>query len=150
VLIEPIEGGRVIVSDERMLEWIAQRIPAMGAGYKWQMASAIGLGHRGKIIAGLAVHRLLPHYKSCEITFASSTPLWATKNSMRAMLAYPFVQLGLRRIMSVIAESNTRAIRVNEHLGFKHEGRLRFGCGDEDALIYGLLREETPEWLGFR
>jgi len=132
-----------------MLEWIAQRIPAMGPGYEWQMASAIGLGHKGKIIAGMAVHNYLPHYRSCELTFASDTPIWATKISMRAMLAYPFEQLGVRRIMTVIAESNVRAIRVNEHLGFKLEGRCRYGCGNEDALIFGLLKEETPDWMGF-
>jgi RimJ/RimL family protein N-acetyltransferase len=144
---EPIAGGRVIIVDNRMLNWIALRIPAMGAGYEWQKASAIGLGHKGKIIAGMAVHNFLPHYKSCELTFASTTPTWATRTSIAAMLAYPFVQLGVRRIMTVIAASNTRAIRVNEHLGFKLEGRCRYGCGDEDALIFGLLREETPAWM---
>lgn len=148
--IDPIPGGRVIIVDDRMLEWIARRIPAMGEGYQWQMASAIGLGHKGRIIAGMAVHNFLTHYKSCELTFASDTPTWATRNSIRAMLAYPFEQLGVRRIMTVIAESNTRAIRVNEHLGFKLEGRCRFGCGDEDALVFGLLREETPDWMNFK
>ena len=121
----------------------------MGPGYKWQMAAAIGLGHNGKIIAGMAVHDWLPHYKSCQLTFASETPIWATRPSIRAMLAYPFEQLGVQRIMTIIAESNTRAIRVNEHLGFQLEGRCRLGCGTEDALIFGLLKSETPAWMGF-
>jgi hypothetical protein len=97
----------------------------------------------------MAIHDYQPRYNSCELTFASDTPTWATRTSIRAMLAYPFEQLGVRRITTVIAESNARAIRVNEHLGFKLEGRCRFGCGHEDALIFGLLREETPDWMGF-
>lgn len=149
MILDPIPGGRFIIADEpKVLEWIAERIPAMGKGYVWEMAYAIGLVAKGKIIAGMAVHGWLEHYKSCEITFAADTALWATRTSIAAMLAYPFNQLGVRRIMTVIAESNVRAIRINEGLGFKLEGRCRYACGDEDALVYGLLREECPEWLG--
>lgn len=149
MLVDPIPGGRSVIVDERMLEWIACRIPAMGPGYQWQMASAIGIGAKGKIIAGLAVHNYLPHFKSCEVTFATSSPLWATKQTITALLRYPFIQLGVRRINAIVAETNTKIIRVVEHIGFKFEGRCRYGCGSEDALIYGMLREDAPEWMDF-
>lgn len=148
--LQPIEGGRAILIDDRMLEWIAQRIPAMGSGYQWQMASAIGLVAKGKIIAGMALHTYLPHYKSCELTFAAETPLWATKQSIRALLAWPFEQLGIERLTSIIASSNKRAIRLHEGLGYTLEGVCRQGCRPDDAMIYGLLKTETPEWMGFR
>lgn len=147
--LQPIEGGRSILVDDRMLGWIAARIPAMDANYEWQKASAIGLVARGKILAGMAVHTFLPHYKSCEITFAADSPLWATKSSIRAMLAWPFEQLGCERIMTVIASSNTRALRIQEHLGFQLEGVCRMGCRPDDAWIYGMLKEEAPSWMGF-
>ena len=133
-----------------MLDWIAERIPAMGKGYQWQMASAVGVVARGKIIAGMAVHGFLPHYKSCELTFAADSPLWATKQTIRALMKWPFEQLGCERVMCVISSSHTRAIRINEGLGFRHEGTLRQGCRPDDAVIYGLLREDSPEWMGLR
>lgn len=122
----------------------------MGKGYQWQKASAVGVVAKGKIIAGMAVHTFLPHYKSCEITFAADSPLWATKQTIRALLKWPFEQLGCERLTCVIASSNRSAIRINEGLGFKLEGSCRQGCRPDDALIYGLLREDTPEWMGFR
>lgn len=150
MILEPIPGGRHILVDDQMLEWIARRIPAMGAGYEWQKARAIGLVAKGKIIAGMAIHTFLPHYKSCELTFAADSPLWATRQSIGAMIKWPFIQLGCDRVMCVIASSNKRAIRINEGLGFKLEGTCRRGCLPDDALIYGLLREEAPAWMGLQ
>jgi len=148
--LEPIEGGRHILVDDRMLDWIAKRIPAMGEGYNWQMASAVGLVARGQIIAGMAVHTFLPHYKSCELTFAADTPKWATKQSIRALLRWPFVQLGCERITMIVASSNRSANRIAEGLGFKLEGVCRQGCRPDDAMIYGLLKSECPDWMGLR
>lgn len=133
-----------------MLEWVAQRIPAMGAGYEWQMAEAVGLVAKGEIIAGMAVHTFLPHFKSCEVTFAATSPIWATKQSIKALLWWPFVQLGCERITCITAASNKRANRICEGIGFKLEGTCRKGCYPDDALIWGLLKEETPEWMGLR
>lgn len=147
LILDPIEGGRHILVDDRMLDWIARRIQGMGPGYEWQMASAIGLVAKDKIIAGMAVHSFQPRYKSCELTFAADTPLWATKQSIRAMMRWPFIQLGCERVMTIVASSNQRALRVQEHLGFKLEGVCRKGCLPDDAMIFGLLREEAPEWM---
>jgi RimJ/RimL family protein N-acetyltransferase len=150
LILDPIPGGRYILADEpKLFDWIAERIPAMGKGYVWEMAYAIGLVSDGKLIAAMAVQDYCPHYKSCQLTFCASTPAWATRESIKAMLRYPLVQLGCERLTCVIARSNVRAIRVNERLGFKHEGTLRRGAGHEDALVFGLLKEEAPAWLGF-
>jgi hypothetical protein len=63
------------------------------------------------------------------------------------LLAYPFEQLGVGRISTFTRASNTRALKLNRLLGFREEGRIRQGYGDEDAVLMGLLRCEAPAWL---
>ena len=132
------------------MDWVAERIPRIGKGYRWPQGSAIGLVSGGELIAGMVVHDYVPEAGNCQLTFAASRPTWATKASIAAMMAYPFGQLKCRRVTTYIALSNERAIRFNLGLGFKQEGRVRFGFGDEDALIFGLLREEAPAWMGLQ
>jgi len=149
MLLDPVPGGRFIIADDRMMRWIAERIPGIAPGYTWQQATAIGLASGNEIIAGMVVHDYVPETRNCQITFAASRPNWATKASIRAMLAYPFLQLNCRRVTTLIRRSNARAIRFNLGIGFKQEGVVRYGFGDEDALLFGLLIEEAPEWMGF-
>lgn len=149
--VTPIGQGRFILSgDDRIMDWVASRIPSLPPGYRWTDAQAIALASGDEIIAGMVVHDYVAEARNCQVTFAASTPKWATRHSIAAMIRYPFEQLGCRRLTTLIAQSNARSIRFNEGLGFQREGVVRFGQGDEDTLLYGLLREETPAWMGLR
>ena len=129
-----------------MLDWIAERIPHVGPDHGWHgRAHAIGVGIDGEIVAGMAV--MNSNGCNAEISMAATSPRWASRTTIRKMLEYPFVQLGLRRITTITAASNETALKMNRQLGFKHEGIMRFGMGDEDAIIMGLLREEADRWL---
>lgn len=149
LILDPLSDGRSIIVDDRVMGWVADHIPGIPTGYAWSNARSIGLGENGQIIAGMIVHDYVRAFRNCQITFAASTPRWATRSSIRALLRYPFEQLGCDRVTTIIAETNRRAIRFNEGIGFKLEGRSRKGCGAADALIFGLLREEAPAWMGF-
>lgn len=52
---------------------------------------------------------------------------------------------GLTRIELAARADNTRAIRLYERLGFRHEGRkvraMRFGAEYHDTVMMGLLRD---------
>lgn len=64
----------------------------------------------------------------------------------RSVIDYGFETLGLRRIYLEVLETNERAKRVYEKLGFRVEGRLRqhqFKDGKPiDVVVMGLLRDE--------
>ncbi|HEY1729690.1 MAG TPA: GNAT family protein [Candidatus Baltobacteraceae bacterium] len=58
-----------------------------------------------------------------------------------------FNEIGADRIWLEVVESNTRARRLYERAGFKHEGTFRDGFRDEDGryanlCVYGLLRRD--------
>lgn len=151
MLLDPIPGSsRFILADDRVMDWIAARIFTIPQGYRWEQARAIGLVEGGKILAGMVVHNYVPSSRNCHISFAGDNPRWATRSSIRAFLRYPFEQLNCRRVTTGTPSRNERALRFNAGLGFVHEGVMRWGFGNDDCVIMGLLREESPEWMGFR
>ena len=67
-------------------------------------------------------------------------------DTLRTLLRHAFETLNLNRVSLRVFESNQRAIKVYERVGFIMEGRLRedrFSQGRfEDTLIMGILRDE--------
>ncbi|HEX9680299.1 MAG TPA: GNAT family protein, partial [Anaerolineales bacterium] len=67
-------------------------------------------------------------------------------DTMRILVRHGFDTLNLNRIFLRVYESNLRAMRVYDRLGFREEGRLRqdhYVDGTyEDTVIMGLLCEE--------
>lgn len=149
LIVEPIEGSnRVLIVDDRLLDWIAVRIPHIGPNHDWHgRARAIGIGMDGQIIAGMAVLDMDKRFGNAEIAMAATTPRWASRATIRKLLAYPFEQLNCQRITTVTATSNEAALKMNRQLGFQYEGAMRKAFGDEDAIIMGLLKEEAERWL---
>ena len=59
------------------------------------------------------------------------------------------MQLGCRRVTGYVPAANARARRLDEHLGFVYEGRLREALPDgQDVLVLGMLRREC-RWLDY-
>ena len=147
---EPISERRSLVFGEPwLLDWCAAQIPGTDAlGWHNQKAQALGLAIDGKLTACMVVHDYHPTHRNCQISFAATSAKWATKPTIRAMMAYPFDQLKCDRLTTIISERNARSIRFNIGIGFKLEGIIRRGYGDCDAMIFGLMRDEAPSWLG--
>lgn len=109
--------------------------------------SAIGVADEsGALLAG-AVYNNWRH-PSIEITFAVESPRWASRQAISCILRYPFVQLKCLRIVAYTASRNdrARAFLTNPLIGFKEEGYHPNGFPDDDAVSYGLLRENC-RWV---
>jgi RimJ/RimL family protein N-acetyltransferase len=146
VILDRIGPRRFLVGDDRLLDWIADRIPGTDASHWKGLARAVGVVIDGEIVAAMAVGGW--ERGNVEISFAADSPKWATRDTIRRMMAWPFVQLDCHRVTTRISENNHRAIRFNEGIGFKREGIIREGWGQgEDAILFGLLRSEAPEWM---
>lgn len=84
---------------------------------------------------------------SAEILVATDgSRRWLSRTFLRACCRYPFQQLGLRRLTGRVESTNERAIKLNTDLGAKREGVQRHQFGPNDAILFGMLREECP-WL---
>lgn len=82
-----------------------------------------------------------------EMSIASTTPRWASRDIIRALFEYPFIQLRTDRVTAITSKNNRHTRRFLERLGFRLEGTHRKALrGGRTACTYGMLRDEC-KWL---
>lgn len=138
---------RIIVSDKRLAQWAADRMPHVGDDGFSGHFEALGVFDGASILAVMVLHDYIPAYSNAQISMAADTAGWATKDMIRQLMAYPFHQLGLNRVTTMTPARNERALRFNRGIGFKQEGVIRSGFGNDDCVIMGLLKSEAPDWM---
>lgn len=122
---------------ERLLPWAAERI---GLQRFQPGARAIGIeGEEG--LRGVVVYDNIGP-ADCSMHVASDgSGRWLTRAFLFHVFAYPFIQLGLRRVTAMVPAKNLHAIRFDEKLGFVREGYHPHGMPDDDLVSLGMLRE---------
>ncbi len=81
------------------------------------------------------------------MSVASTTPKWCTRQVLKVCFGFPFIQLDLRRVTSLVRVSNTKSRSLVERLGFILEGEMeQYYENGESAMIYGLLKDDC-RWL---
>lgn len=83
---------------------------------------------------------------SIELHVAGFDPHWINRNILWTVFAYPFLQLGCKKIIGRVAESNSRALEFDFKLGFKEEARIREVYPEGDLFILTMRRDEC-RWL---
>ena len=96
----------------------------------------------------VAIYNNYRHDADIEISFVAATPRWATQGNIRAMLRYPFVQLGVKRLSAITTKKNKRSRKLLMGLGFKQEGVHPYaGENGTTAITYGLYSEPAKKWV---
>jgi RimJ/RimL family protein N-acetyltransferase len=132
----------VFGADQFIAHWVAQRVREFNPMH--EKYTCIGVADDVRLIAGMVYHQYRGH--DLVMTFASDSPKWANKGNLGAFFRYPFGQLGCKRVTTFAARKNKRSRKLIEGVGFKLEGVMRKGNGDQDAMIYGMLAEEC-KWI---
>jgi hypothetical protein len=135
--------------DEELATWAASRIPHM-RGRSFGPCRSIGI-MRGldasdmsaPMQAVVVFHDYMEHEGTCQASVASRTPMWARRDILAGLLSYPFEQLGVHLLWLATRHTNERAIRFNEHVGFKRDGVLRHRFGWKDhAVVMSMTKYE--------
>lgn len=126
---------------DTLVKWASDRLSLKSFG----PCTAIGVVHRNELVA-VAVFNEYRH-PNIEITFVTSSPRWASPQSVRAIFAYPFKQLGCRRITAITEATNQPARAFLCRLGFKQEGVHPDALPNGTAITYGLLARDAAPWL---
>lgn len=130
--------------DSRLCVWAAERLgtPDM----EWPAdTKTIGIESDGETVA-VALFNLFLGEGCCAHIATNGARNWASRSALRALFAFPFIQVNLDRITLPIASQNITSQVLALKLGFSFEGRLRNGANGDDEIIMGMLREECP-WL---
>lgn len=149
-----IIGSLYYGDDERVAEFVSSRIPHMIGSrfgernpFTGQLPyAAIGVVRKSELVGGIVFY----NYRSVrgqivdiEMSGAFEASDWCRPSTLRALFSYPFSVCEAVRLTTITGRKNKRARRVDEGLGFKLEGVARRAIdGREDAMIYGMLREE--------
>lgn len=129
--------------DNVVVPWICTQLKIRDPG----LCVAIGLEKEGRLIAGCLYNNFRLDYlgnpNSIEISFVTIDKCWATRGNIAKFLAYPFVQLRVKRVQLTIAKRNKIARQFVTKLGFTLEGIARKAHEDgTDAAIYSMLWHE--------
>ena len=138
------EGPLVFGHDKEIAEFVRQRIPNMGTGFG--DCTAIGVIRNKKLLGGVVYHEHQPQYKTIMVSYAFDSPAWAMPAVLGSICAYPFIQLGCNRMTTLVPKKNKRSRRFIEGTGFKLEGCIRKGYGNDDMMIYGMMARHC-RWI---
>lgn len=127
----------VLDERERCGEWARERVDYIDTwGDDFQ---AIGYERDGRLIA-VCVFNFYTGYDMALHIAAEPGALWCTREFLTACFRYAFVQNGCRRVTGYVPAKNSKALRLDEHLGFVYEGRKREALPDDDLVILGMTR----------
>jgi len=83
--------------------------------------------------------------KSCMIHVGAEGQHWMTKDFLKETFNYPFNKLKLKVIIGTVAGSNTKALKLDRHLGFKDVATIPDAHDDGDLVILEM-RPEYCKW----
>ena len=136
---------------DELADWAEIQSPEIGD--VGRPCEAIGIASNDGKLMAVAIYNNFTYYNGSKskcydvhMTFVAATPRWATSGNIRAVLDYPFNQLGVKRMTSIINKDNKRARKLNEGVGFKLEGMHPFGNGGKGrSCTYGLYHNVVKE-----
>ncbi len=76
--------------------------------------------------------------------------LWLTRKTLWTFFEYPFIQCGCRRVTGFVEASNLAARKLDEHLGFVEEARLKGAARDGGDVILYVMWKDQCRFLGER
>lgn len=115
---------------------VGSMIPAGDRGFG--KASAIGFVLDGQLIGGTVFHNYDPEAGVVELTTASASPRWLTRETMHAIFAIPFDQWGCQMVVLRVQESNARMVRIAEKYGFTGHLIPRLAGRDEGVWVFTM------------
>lgn len=136
-----------VFQNNQVEKWVADRLPYVdGFGPSTSMAA---ISKEGKMIAGFVFHEFQPRAETVQISMASISPMWASRDNIHGVLSYPFEQLKVFKTWIIIMNTNKKMLKVASHIGFEKEAILAHQFGRKrHAVIMRLLRHNYDKLFG--
>jgi len=61
---------------------------------------------------------------------------------LRFSFWYPFCQLKVKKLISIVNQGNEPSLRINAHMGFVEETRIKDVCKTGDVIIFSMTAEQ--------
>lgn len=130
----------ILGQDDLVIPWIIERIPHTSF---FDDATSIGVERDGELIGGV----LYSNYRDRDIEMsAAGEGNWLNRANLYAFFAYPFLQLGCARVTAIVPKRNKDVRKFIEKVGWVIEGRHRHAFPNDDAISYGMLKNDC-RWI---
>lgn len=137
-----------------LLPWAAKQIPYTGSVEAFGKAVAVGVttgpAKTDRLMAVVVFYTYDDDAKTCQVSAAAVDPRWASRGTLRGVLAVPFIQYGCNLVWSATPHTADRTIRFIQAVGFTREAVLksRFGPGLHAVLCRIEARDYEKRYLG--
>jgi RimJ/RimL family protein N-acetyltransferase len=121
----------------RVGTWVCERI---GGIFTKRDSVCIGLESNREIIAGFVYNNYIKDI--CIDMHVAGINNWCSKEFIQAAFYYPFLQLGVKKVIAKIDSKNNKGIEFAKKLGGIHEATLKDASRYGDLLIFTLTLEQ--------
>lgn len=130
--------------DASIARWVALHIPHVGEAGFHSPVAAIGVVSDETILAGVVFHDYQPDFGTMQLSMAAVNPMWARRENIAGLLAYPFIQLGVFKCWIACPSDGQHALDTWDHIGFKREAILAHQFGRKRHAI--MMRMMKPDF----
>lgn len=138
-------------ADKDVADWVSKQL--LGEIGYFGECRAIGVVVDNRLIAGVVYNNYRESPKGTplhlEMSIASIDKRWATRQNIRALFKYPFIDLDVKRVNTHCSTQAEGVIKFNYRLGFTLEGLHPKLFEDGDAYSWGMLKEKC-KWISSR
>lgn len=127
-------------ADREICQWVARR---MDGAFPADAVALGVVGADGRPRAGVVFHDYSEKLGNIQLSCAADPgrTYWATPRVISGLLAYPFMQLGVRNVYTVTDQRNQRALKLNIGLGFRRAGIIEGFFPEADAVTMRMTRD---------
>jgi len=126
---------------ERVGLWIQQQ----GAGFYREGCKCIGLERNGQLVAGA----MYDYFNGASVYVHLAITGKLSREYTWYCFYYPFVQLGAKMLIGLVAADNAKARRFDEHIGFKLLTEIEDAHPCGSLLVYGMKKSDC-RWLNIK
>jgi len=122
-------------------QWVARH--TLGT-FTPENSSCIGLLNKeGQLIAGVWYET----YTKTSIMAHIAIQGQINREFLFTIFDYPFVQLGVNKVIGPVNSSNLDALKLDKHFGFEEEARIKDAYPDGDLVLLTLTKDKC-KFLG--
>jgi len=131
-----MRGTRLVFDDkERVGSWVAEEV---GQRTSWGSFYAMGAEVNGKLVSGIVFNNFNECNATAHIAISKPSKLFLELLD-HAVIEYAFGSCGLKRLTGLVAEDNSKALRLDKHIGFEEEGVMKqAGSEGQDTILWVL------------
>ena len=132
-----------------VMDFVAARMPAM-FGQTIRDGKYAGLGvldENNTLVAGVVFNDYWPIFGTMQVHLAADTPRWATRNVVKEILGYAFVDAAVDKVWGCTPSHLKRVLRFNAGIGFTREAVLRHQYGKGcHCVVTSMMKDEYAKF----